>query len=90
MKNEFIPSKYHTENAENLKYVKSELDVSSLITLEQDVNDELIINQKEDKLFITSLYGEDENINIYRPTNSIVKKNEIEEILDEKWEIFSR
>ena len=50
----------------------------------------MIINQKEDKLFITSLYGEDENINIYRPTKSIVKKNEIEEILDEKWEIFSR
>ena len=99
-----MTAKYINSERESLKFVKSELDVSNLITLEQDVNDELIINQKDDKLLITSLYEDDDlngqsmhfdNGNATPAVKNFEIKNpcmeaEIEEIIDDKWSLFSR
>lgn len=82
-------------NDEISRRFKNELDVSNIITLEQEVNDDLIINQKDDKLLISSLDDEDENIS---NNNNLMMNNhkfsdldmDIEEILDDKWTIFSR
>ncbi len=40
---------------------KNDLDVSNIITLEQDVNDDLLINQKDDKLLLSNLDDDDQN-----------------------------
>jgi len=52
-----------------------EIDVSNIITLEQDVTDDLIMNQKEDKLLLSDL---DDNIeNSHLKTDVNVQSNKI-------------
>ena len=84
--------KLNTEDVN--KRIKPELDVSNIITLEQDVTDDLIINQKDDKLLLSSLYDDENNFN-YNPlaVNSLKQFNidlEKEEILDDRWVILSK
>jgi hypothetical protein len=78
---------------------KNDLDVSNIITLEQDVNDDLLINQKDDKLLLSNLDDDDQNnilsnINLINNNNMLIDntnvQTDIEEILDDKWTIFSR
>jgi hypothetical protein len=78
---------------------KNDLDVSNIITLEQDVNDDLLINQKDDKLLLSNLDDDDQNnilsnINLMNNNNMLIDntnvQTDIEEILDDKWTIFSR
>jgi hypothetical protein len=79
---------------------KNDLDVSNIITLEQDVNEDLLINQKDDKLYLSNLDDDDQNnilsnINLMSNYNNILintanVQSDFEEILDDKWTLFSR
>ena len=72
--------------------------MSNLITLEQDVNDELIINQNDDKLLNNYLNEYDEKNQVSYRKLSIAKSdnktttisNGIDEVVDEKWNLLSR
>ena len=70
--------------------------MSNLITLEQEVNDELIINQNEDKLLNNCLNEYDERNQVsYRKLSSEKTDNKMilkgfYQVLDEKWNLLSK
>ncbi len=70
--------------------------MSNLITLEQEVNDELIINQNEDKLLNNCLNEYDERnqvsnrkLSSEKNDNKIIPKG-FYQVLDEKWNLISK
>ena len=66
------------------------MDVSNILTFEQEVNDELIINQKDDKFLLSSLKYDDEIRSSDNILSNVKYETDIEEILDDKWTILSR
>ena len=82
-----------TENLSNdeiSKRFKNDMDVSNILTFEQEVNDELIINQKDDKFLLSSLKYDDEIRSSDNILSNVKYETDIEEILDDKWTILSR
>jgi hypothetical protein len=113
IKKDVSPSNFlkndNMSNGDISRRFKTELDVSNIITLEQEVNDDLLINQKDDKFLLSSLVDDDpiltynfqqpnlSSVNIINNINnaeieqpSAESELDVEEILDDKWTVFSR
>jgi hypothetical protein len=79
----------------NIVKATGEVDVSNIITLEQEVNDDFLINCKEDKMLLNTICPEDEYNNLMtgmasnRKPDVPVSTIEYEEVIDDKWQNFS-